>query len=140
MRLLRQQPELIKSAIEELVRYVSPVEQATERWAVEDYTLHGVTIPKGGQVLAVLASANRDEAHFENPDRLDITRQENKHISFGLGVHYCVGAPLARLEGQVAINALVQRLPNLHLATRPDALKWRPGMTVRGLEALPVAV
>jgi len=140
MRLLRQQPELIKSAIEELVRYVSPVEQATERWAIEDVTMHGVTIPKGGQVLAVLASANRDETHFENPDRLDITRQENKHISFGLGVHYCVGAPLARLEGQIAINMLVQRLPDLRLATRPDALKWRPGMTVRGLEALPVAV
>jgi cytochrome P450 len=140
MRLLRQRPELLRNAIEELMRYVAPVEQATERYAREDLTLHGVTIPQGEMVLAVLASANRDETRFPEPDRLDITRENNKHLGFGQGVHYCVGAPLARLEGQIAIHALVQRVPNLHLATAADRLRWRPGLTVRGLEALPVAV
>ncbi len=140
MALLHQKPELIKNAIEELLRYVSPVEQATERYAREDITLHDVTIPKGEMVLAVLASANRDEQQFENPDKLDITRENIKHVAFGQGVHYCVGAPLARLEGQIAINLLVQRLPNLRLNTAPEALRWRPTLTVRGLEALPVTV
>ncbi len=140
MRLLRQKPELIKNAIEELLRYVSPVEQATERYAREDVTLHGITIPKGEMVLAVLASANRDERQFADPDRLDITRETIKPLAFGQGVHYCVGAPLARLEGQIAIQTLVERLPNLGLATAPQALRWRPGLTVRGLEALPVAI
>jgi cytochrome P450 len=140
LRLLRQQPELNKSAIEELLRYVNPVEEATERYAREDVTLHGVTIPKGGMVLAVLASANRDEQVFSEPDRLDLARENNKHLAFGLGVHYCVGAPLARLEGQIAIQTLAARLPNLRLAVAPQTLRWRPGLTVRGLEALPVAV
>ena len=140
MRLLRQRPELIKNAIEELVRYVSPVEQATERYAREDIALHGVTIPKGQMVLAVIASANRDEQQFADADRLDLSRENNKHLSFGLGAHYCVGAPLARLEGQIAIQTLAVRLPNLHLAAMPQSLRWRPGLTVRGLEALPVAI
>ena len=140
MRRLRQQPELIKTAIEELLRYVSPVDQATERYAREAVTLHGVAIPKGELVLAVIASANRDEQYFPDPDRLDLGRENNKHLAFGLGAHYCVGAPLARLEGQIAIQTLATRLPNLHLAATPRALRWRPGLTVRGLEALPVAV
>jgi len=139
MRLLHLQPELIKNAIEELVRYVSPVEQATERYASEDVTMHGVTIPRGEMVFAVIASANRDEKHFTDGDRLDLTRENSKHLSFGLGAHYCVGAPLARLEGQIAIQMLVQRYQALHLQTQPAALRWRPGVTVRGLEALPVA-
>ena len=83
-------------------------------------------------------SANRDKHIFADPDRLDLARENNKHLAFGLGVHYCVGAPLARLEGQIAIQTLVERLPNLHLAAA-QALRWRPGLTVRGLEALPVA-
>jgi cytochrome P450 PksS len=140
MALLRQKPELIKSAIEELLRYVSPVEQATERYAREDITLHGVTIPRGDMVLVVLASANRDETQFSTPDKLDITRENIKHVGFGQGVHYCVGAPLARLEGQIAINMLVQRLPNMRLNAAPETLRWRPTLTVRGLERLPVAV
>jgi len=140
LRLLRQRPELIKNAIEELLRYTSPVDQATERYAREAVTLHGVTIPKGELVLAVIASANRDEQQFPEPDRLDLTREANKHLAFGLGAHYCVGAPLARLEGQIAIQSLVARLPNMRLAAAPGALRWRPGGTVRGLEALPVAV
>jgi len=140
LRLLRQRPELIKNAIEELLRYTSPVDQATERYAREAVTLHGMTIPKGELVLAVIASANRDEQQFPEPDRLDLTREANKHLAFGLGAHYCVGAPLARLEGQIAVQSLVARLPNLRLAAAPGALRWRPGGTVRGLEALPVAV
>jgi len=140
MRLLRQKPVLIKNAIEELLRYVSPVEQATERYAREAVTLHGITIPKGEMVLAVIASANRDERQFTDPDRLDITRETIKALAFGQGVHYCVGAPLARLEGQIALLTLVERMPNLGLATTPRTLRWRPGLTVRGLEALPVAI
>jgi len=140
MRLLRQRPELIKNAVEELLRYVSPVEQATERYAREDVTLHGITIPQGEMVLAVIASANRDERQFTDPDRLDITRETIKAVAFGQGVHYCVGAPLARLEGQIALLTLAERMPNLGLATTPRTLRWRPGLTVRGLEALPVAI
>jgi cytochrome P450 len=140
LQLLRQRPEVIKTAIEELLRYTSPVDQATERYAFEDVTLHGVTIPKGELVLAVIASANRDERQFTDADRLDLTRENNKHLAFGLGAHYCVGAPLARLEGQIAIQTLAARLPNLRLAAKPGSLRWRPGLSVRGLEALPVAV
>jgi cytochrome P450 len=140
LNLLRQRPELSKNAVEELLRYVSPVEQATERYAREDIKLHGVTIPKGDLVFAVLASANRDEQQFEHGDRLDITRENIRHTSFGQGVHYCMGAPLARLEGQIAIQMLVERLPNLRLNTAPETLRWRPTMNVRGLEALPVAL
>lgn len=140
MRLLRQKPELIKNAIEELLRYVSPVEQATERYAREEVTLHGFTIPKGEMVLAVIASANRDGGQFADPDRLDLARENIKHLAFGLGSHYCVGAPLARLEGQIALQTLVERMPKLGLAKPAGALRWRPGLTVRGLEALPVAI
>jgi len=140
MQRLRQNPELIKNGIEELLRYVSPVEQATERYARETLTLHGVTIPQGELVYAVLASANRDEGQFEHADKLDVTRDARKHLAFGQGVHYCVGAPLARLEGQIAISTLIQRMPQLQLAATPNNLRWRSGLTVRGLEALPVAL
>jgi cytochrome P450 len=135
---LRSNPSLIQSAIEELLRYTSPVELATERYTREDVTIAGTTIPRGELVRAVIASANRDENYFNNPDDLDIERENNRHLAFGLGAHYCAGAPLARLEGQIAINALVQRMPNLRLKVAPDALKWRAGITLRGLEALPV--
>ena len=101
---LRRDPSTIKTAIEELLRYTSPVETATERFAREDITLHGITIPKGELVLAVLASANRDEAQFAHPERLDLTRELNRHLAFGQGVHYCLGAPLARLEGQITLR------------------------------------
>jgi cytochrome P450 len=140
LRLLRERPELIKNAVEELLRYVNPVEQATERYAREDVTLHGVTIPKGELVIAVVASANRDESVFPNGDILDITRENLKHLDFGQGVHYCIGAPLARLEGQIAINTLTQRLPSLKLNAAPESLRWRQAITLRGLEALPVTV
>lgn len=136
---LRNEPILIKSAIEELVRFVCPVETATERYAREDITIAGVTIPRGELTLAVIASANRDAGHFEQPDTLDISRENNKHLAFGQGIHYCVGAPLARLEGQIAINTLIQRLPNLRLSVKPEQLRWRSNFVLRGLEALPVS-
>ena len=90
--------------------------------------------------MLVLASANRDERQFPNPDTLDITRAPNKHLTFGWGAHYCIGAPLARLEGPIAITTLLHRCPNLRLAAAPDKLRWRPGLEMHGLEALPVAV
>ena len=89
-------------------------------------------------VVAGIASANRDDRQFESPDTLDITRHPNRHLAFGQGAHYCVGAPLARLEGQIAINTLLRRTRNLRLAVAPRTLRWRRGLTLRGLEALPV--
>jgi cytochrome P450 len=136
--LLRHNPALIKTATEELLRYYPPVETATPRYAREDVTIEGVTIPTGGEVMAVIASANRDASQFENPDSLDLTRENNKHLSFGQGIHYCVGAPLARLEGQIALNTLLARMPNLRLAVSSESLHWRSGLTFRGLETLPV--
>lgn len=136
--LLKGDPGIIKTATEELLRYTSPVETATERYAREDVILHGVTIPKGELVLAVLASANRDEAQFIHPNSLDLARNPNRHLAFGQGVHYCLGAPLARLEGQIAISTLLRRLPELRLSTPAETLRWRPTFVVRGLEALPI--
>jgi len=123
---LRSEPALIKTAIEELVRFVCPLEMATERYARE-------------LVMAVIGSANRDANYFDNPDALDITRKNNKHLAFGHGVHFCLGASLARLEGQIAISTLIQRMPNLHLSSASDQLRWRGTFVLRGLEALPVS-
>jgi len=136
---LRNDPALIKSAVEELLRYASPVETGTERFAREDVTIGSVTIPRGALVLVALASADRDERQFENPDTLDIKRESSKHLAFGQGVHYCLGAPLARLEGQIAISTLIRRFPELRLEVAPAELRWKPGLVMRGLAALPVA-
>jgi cytochrome P450 len=136
---LRGDPALVRPAVEELLRYASPVEMASERYAREDATVAGVTIPRGEMVLAVIASANRDGRQFPHPDALDVTREPNKHLAFGLGTHFCLGAPLARLEGQIAIGTLLRRAPELRLAASPDALRWRRGLLLRGLESLPVA-
>jgi cytochrome P450 PksS len=139
MEKLRSDPTLIKPAVEELLRYSSPLETATERYAREDMTIAGVTIPRGELVYAVIASANRDKRKFTNPDTLDITRDPNRHLTFGQGIHYCLGAPLARLEGQIAVNTLLRRSHELRLAAAPGALRWRHGLVLRGLETLPVA-
>jgi cytochrome P450 len=101
-------------------------------------TIAGVTIAPGETVYAMLGSANRDERQFERPDDLDIAREPNRHLAFGQGVHYCVGAPLARLEGQIAINTLLRRHPDLRLAVPPQALRRRRGLGLRGLASLPV--
>lgn len=134
----KAEPALVKSAVEELVRFVCPAETATERYTTEPVTIAGTTIPRGELVLAVIASANRDAAFFENPDELDLGRQNNKHLSFGQGIHYCIGAPLSRMEGQIALSTLARRMPNLRLAVAPEQLRWRSSFIVRGLEALPV--
>jgi cytochrome P450 PksS len=136
---LRDDPELITPAVEEFLRYDPPVHLASERYAREDVTINGVKIARGVFVHPLLASANRDERQFDRPDELDITREPNRHVTFGLGVHYCLGAPLARMEGQIAINTLLRRLPALRLAVPRDSLRWRPGMGLHGLAALPVA-
>lgn len=139
MEKLRRNPAMIKTAVEELLRFSSPVFMSTERYAREDLNIQGVSIPRGGMMLGVIGSANRDEMAFENADALDITREPNKHLSFGQGIHFCVGAPLARLEAQIAINTLLRRMPDLHLTVAPDSLRWRPSMILRGLEKLPAA-
>jgi cytochrome P450 len=135
---LRENPALMKTAIEEFLRYSSPLELATPRYASEDLTVAGTTIPRGAMVLAVLASANRDESQFDEPDTLDIARENNRHLAFGLGVHFCLGAPLARLEAQIAIGTLLRRLPELRLAVPAERLNWRTNPILHGLEALPV--
>ncbi len=136
---LRTDPDLIKPAVEEMLRYDAPVQISGERYALEEVTIAGVTIARGETVYAVLASANRDERQFERPDDLDIGREPNRHLAFGQGVHYCVGAPLARLEAQIAINMLLRRFPDLRLAVPPQALRRRPALGLRGLVSLPLA-
>jgi cytochrome P450 PksS len=137
---LRAEPALLRLAVEELLRYAGPLETASERYAREEIMVAGVTIPRGEQVFAAVASANRDGRQFPDPDRLDVAREPNRHLAFGLGPHFCVGAPLARLEGQVAIGALLWRASDIRLAVPAEALRWRRGLVLRGLESLPVAV
>jgi cytochrome P450 len=137
---LRENPDLIKPAVEELLRYDSAVQMSNERYAREELTIAGVTIAPGETVHAMLGSANRDERHFACPDYLDITREPNRHLAFGQGVHYCVGAALARLEGQIAINTLLRRFPDLRLAVPSQALRRRRALGLRGLVSLPLAL
>ena len=133
---LRRDPSLLPAAIEELLRYDSPV-QMTARRARVDREIGGSKVQAGQQVIVIIGSANRDAARFPDPDVLDIARRDNEHLSFGGGSHYCLGANLARLEGQVAIGALIAELPGLRLAT--EAPEWRETLTLRGLKTLPVA-
>ncbi len=135
MHLLRSSPALIDSAIEELLRYTFPVFLSSMRWAGEDILLHGEVIRKGEAVFVLLMGANTDPQQFTRPEDLDIMRQENQHLSFGKGIHYCLGAPLARLEGQIAVGTLLQRFPDLHLAVEFEQLNWS---NLRGLTSLPV--
>jgi cytochrome P450 len=128
--------ELIGPAVEELLRYDPPV-QWTSRVAGETLTLAGRRIEPGDVLLASVGAANRDPSVFADPDRLDLRRKENKHLSFGTGIHFCLGAALARMEAEIAIGTLITRFPNLRLEAR-RRLRWRKGMTFRGLESLPV--
>jgi len=138
---LRGEPSLVKPAVEELLRYTSPVEMATERYAREDLEVADTTIPRGELVLAVLGSANRDERHFEDPDALDLARDPNRHLAFGRGgVHHCLGAPLARMEGQIAISAFLRRFPEARLTATRETLHWRRGLFLRGLQRLPLTL
>jgi len=136
---LRADPSLTQRAVEELLRYTSPVMVGTGRWASEDVEMHGTRIAQGEMVWISLLGANTDPQHFPAAEDLDITREENEHLAFGKGIHYCLGAPLARLEGQIAFDTLLRRLPDLHLAVKLEELRWRPGLLLHGLQALPVA-
>ncbi|MFF7295771.1 cytochrome P450 [Streptomyces sp. NPDC008265] len=135
--LLRSDPGLLPGAIEEFLRHDGPVSPGIARFAREDVEIAGVTVPRGATVLIGSAIADRDPARFAEPDRLDITRRDNAHLAFGHGIHYCLGAPLARLEGQIAIGGVLRRLPGLALAVAPEELRWRPG-GLRGPLSLPV--
>lgn len=130
--------ELLATGIEELLRYDGPVELATWRYATEPVELGGQRVAVGDPVLVVLAAADRDPERFADPDRLDLSRSDNKHLGYGHGIHYCLGAPLARLEGQTALATLLTRLPDLRLAVDPSDLRWRGGLIMRGLRTLPV--
>lgn len=136
---LRAEPALIKNAVEEMLRYNGPIEVATNRWAFEDVTLGGKEIPLGDMVMVALVAANRDPAIFAKPEVFDITREDaHKHLGFGNGIHYCLGAPLARLEGTIAINALVQRLPKIDLAAPLESLEWNDSLLLHGMKQMPV--
>jgi cytochrome P450 PksS len=138
MRKLQDDPSLVKPAVEELLRFTSPVLMTTERYALEDAMVGGLTIPRGEMTLGVIGSANRDETVFENPDELQITREPNKHLAFGQGIHFCLGAPLARMEAQIAFTTLMRRLPDLRLTNPVHSLRWRPSIFLRGLASLPL--
>ncbi|HWS55878.1 MAG TPA: cytochrome P450 [Pyrinomonadaceae bacterium] len=140
MEKLRADPSLVEGAVAELLRFDPSVEIPRARVAREDVRVGGVTVRKGEVVLVAIASANRDAERFESPERLNICRAENRHLSFGKGIHACVGAALARLEGGIAIETLVGRMPDLRLAVAREELRYRPGgIFLRGLAALPVA-
>ena len=130
---LKKIPWLIASAVEELLRYDSS-SQLTIRQALEDVNLYGQEVKQGEMLLLLLGSANRDPSRFENPDKLDITRKDNRHLSFGYGLHFCLGAPLARLEAKIIIPMLLERMPNLSLVNQVES--WRSYITLRGLEKL----
>jgi unspecific monooxygenase len=132
---LRADRTLVRSAIEELMRWDTPL-QLFERWVLEDVELHGVRIPKGAELGLIFGSANRDPAAFEDPDRLDLGRTPNAHVSFGAGIHFCLGAPLARLELEIAFGTILDRLPGLELVEEP---RWKPNYIIRGLEGLRVS-
>ena len=132
------QPMLAESAVEELLRFANPVQFGASRVALVDLELGGVAIKKGNVVVAMLSSANRDESVFASPERLDISRSPNRHLGFGLGIHFCLGAPLARMEGRIAFNKLLARFPNIRLAVPREAIQWRASPVFRGLNSLPV--
>jgi cytochrome P450 len=127
------------AAIEEFLRFDGPAERAITRWVARDTVLGEKRLHRGDLVIAVIGAADHDPAQFAQPDELNIDRQDNRHLAFGKGVHYCLGAPLARLEGEIALSTLLRRLPNLRLNAQPDQLEWRLVPIIRGLKSLPVA-
>jgi len=135
---LRQDPSLLPAAVEELLRFTNPVNHANDRFTIEDVPVGDVVIPAGEWVFPAISSANRDPAQFPDPDRLDLGRDTSGHVAFGHGVHHCLGAPLARMEAEVALGALLARFPRISLAVPPSELRWRPVSLMNGLESLPV--
>ena len=133
---LRSDPGLVPTAVEELLRFDTPAPMF-ERWVLEDIELHGITIPRGQELALLFASANRDPDQFASPDNLVLDRAPNPHLSFGAGIHFCLGAPLARLELGILFRAILERMPALELVSEPA---WKPRFVLRGLQALPVRV
>ncbi len=138
MRLLRADASLLPSAIEELLRYTAPVSLSAPRWALEDIPLRDKVIRKGEMVRCALLAADTDPQQFPDPIVLNILRKENAHLAFGKGIHFCLGAPLARLEGQIALSTLLHRFPDLRLIHDPAQLVWKDAGSLRALAALPV--
>ncbi|HTW95631.1 MAG TPA: cytochrome P450, partial [Tepidisphaeraceae bacterium] len=136
--LLVREPSLVESAVEEMLRFDSPV-QWVSRVTGEPIEMAGQTIPAETIVLGSLGAANRDPSRFTDPDRFDIRRADNKHLAFGTGVHFCLGAALARMEGQIALKLLVERYPDMRLARgATKRLEWMKGLTFRGVKSLPL--
>jgi cytochrome P450 len=134
---LRAAPDaLLPSAVEELMRYDTPL-QMFERWVLDDIEVGGTVIPRGSEVALLFGSANRDPARFEQPDELRLARPENPHVTFGAGIHFCLGAPLARIELAASYGSLLRRAPGLQLVSEPE---WSPGYVIRGLKSLPVTL
>lgn len=133
---LQDRPEAVASAVEECLRYDGPV-LSMARVAAEDIEIEGVRIRQGDRVFGMLNAANRDPRQFPEPDRFDIGRQENRHLAFGYGIHFCLGAPLARVEGQEALSALARRFKRLELQT--TALQWNESLILRGVKSLPLS-
>jgi cytochrome P450 len=135
---LRADPSLLPAAVEELLRFTNPLNHATDRFTTQDMTVGDVVIAASEWVFMAISSANRDPARFPDPDRLDLSRDTSGHLAFGHGIHYCLGASLARVEAEVALGALLARFPGLSLAVPPAELRWRPVSLMNGLESLPV--
>jgi cytochrome P450 len=136
LALLKARPELLPSAVEEMLRFESPVQRGTFRVAIGEVAVGGKTFRPGDQVSAVLAAANRDPDQFPDADRFDIARTPNRHLAFGLGIHFCLGSALARTEARIGFSRLLDRLPNLALAG--DAVEWNQNTLIRGLHTLPL--
>ncbi len=137
---VRATPALTSEAVEEMIRYGNPVERAPMRFVAQDLTLRGQTLRRGDSVSLVLAAANRDPTQFLQPDQFDVLRDPNRHLGFGMGIHYCLGAPLGRLEGRIAVDTLLARLPNLRLTTPAAELRWHTHPIMRGVKRLPVSM
>ncbi|MEP7084217.1 MAG: cytochrome P450 [Betaproteobacteria bacterium] len=138
-RQLTADPALIENAVDELLRFVSPVQFSPRRVALEDVEIGGVTIPKGEGLFMLLGSANRDEAIFECPERLDALRDASRHLAFGFGIHQCLGQMLARFELQIMFEAILRRLPGLRLAVPLEDIRFKHDMQIYGVHNLPVA-
>jgi cytochrome P450 len=138
--LLRARPDLIDSAVEEMIRFNGPVGHAKMSYALTDIDFGRTVVPRGDIVVPMLLAANRDPAAFDDPDVFDITRDPNRHLGFGHGIHFCLGAALARRQARAAIGGVVHRFPDLALAVEPDDLQWTPDLFLHGLRSLPVHV
>jgi cytochrome P450 len=136
----REEPGLTASAVEELLRFTTPVPCGTARTLLDDVSIDGTVMPKGSKVMGMIISANRDEAVFDRPDALDLGRDPNRHLTFAFGKHFCLGNQLARLEGQIAIGSLVRRFPSMRLAVPRDRLQYKPVQALRGFRSLPVTL